>query len=129
MPVDRGKAHVRYFIELFQLLHDEGADLGRGDLLLRPLLQRRLHAVGDSLQGRDADRPFLTRLQQSSDELLTIEALARPVLRDEHVRELVDAFVTGEPLRAAQTLTAAADDFALFALAGVDHLIAKVAAV
>ena len=76
MPVDRCEPHVGNLVELLQLLHDERADLVRGDFLLGALLQRALHAIGNRLERRDADRALFARLQESGDELLPLEPLA-----------------------------------------------------
>jgi hypothetical protein len=90
MLVDRCEPYVGDLVELSQLFHDEGPDVGRRDLLLRTVLERGLDAVGDSFNGRDADGPLLARLQQSLNELLTIETLAGAVLL--HQYGIVDPF-------------------------------------
>jgi hypothetical protein len=68
------------------------------------------------------------RLQQSGNELLALEALARPVLLDHHVGDLVDALVAGKAPPAVEAFTPPADRLALLALAGVHDLVAEVAA-
>src|SRR5262249_60742570 len=45
VAVDRREPDVRDFVELLQLLHDEAADLGRRDFLLRTILQRGFDAI------------------------------------------------------------------------------------
>src|SRR5206468_11471581 len=62
------------------------------------------------------------------NQLLALEAFARAVLLDHHVRDLVDPLVAGEPASAVEALAAAANDLALLALARVDDLIAQMAA-
>ena len=52
VAVHRREPHVGDLVELLQLLHHERADVGGRDLLLRPLLQRRLDAVGDRFERR-----------------------------------------------------------------------------
>src|SRR5581483_415467 len=100
-----------------------------GDFLLGALLQRRLDAVGDAFERSDADGPLLAGLQQARDQLLPLEALARPVLLHDHVRDLVDPLVAGEALAAFEALAAAADDLAFLRLARVDNLVAEMRAV
>ena len=80
-------------------------------------LQRALDAIGDRLEGGDADRTLLARLQQAGDELLPLEPFAAAVFLHHHVRDLVDPLVAGESLAAAEAFAAPADDFALAALA------------
>src|SRR5690606_21345244 len=128
-PVDRCEAHVGDLVELLQLVHHELADFRRGDLLLGPLLQRRLDAVGDRLDLRHADRPLLARLQQPRDQLLPLEAFSAAVLLDDHVGDLVDALVAREAAPAAQTLAPPTDHLPFLALARIDHLVAEMAAV
>ena len=52
VAIHRGEPHVGDLVEPLQLLHHERADFGRRDLLLRPLLQRGLDAIGDRLRAR-----------------------------------------------------------------------------
>src|SRR5207342_1805444 len=63
------------------------------------------------------------------DEFLPLEPLAPAVLLDDHVRDFIDPFVAGEAPAAFETLAAAANDFALLALARVDDLVAQMTAV
>src|SRR6185369_2923862 len=88
----------------------------------------RLGLVGHRFDGRNADRTLLARLEEAGNQLLPFEAFARAVLLDHHVGDLVDAFVTGETAAAVETLTPAADGFALLALARVHDFVAKMAA-
>src|SRR5262249_17423566 len=77
----------------------------------------------------DADRPLLARFQEAGQQLLTVEPLARAVLLHHHVRDLVDPFVAGEALAAAEALAPAANHLALLRLPRVDDLVPEVAAV
>src|SRR5262249_30508522 len=129
MTIHRGEPDVGDFVEPFQLLHHEAADLGGGDFLFGALLQSCLDAVGDALQSSHADRPLLAPLQQARNQLLPVEPLTGAVFLDHHVRALLDPFVAGEALAAAETLTPTADHFPFFRLAGIDHLVAEVRAV
>src|SRR6188508_1786073 len=129
VPVNGRETDVRDLVELLQFLHDERADLVGGDFLLRSLLQRGFHAVGNRLERRDADRALFARLQESRDELLALEALAAAVLLHHHVRDLVDPFVAGKALGAAETFASAANNLALAAFARVDDLIAEMSTI
>src|SRR5262245_9279117 len=129
MTIHRREPHVRHFIEPFELLHYEAADIGGGDFLFRPVLEGRLDAVGDGLERRGADRPFLARLEQPGDQLLPLEPLARAVLLHHHVRDLVDPLVAGETLPALEALAAPANHLALARLPRIDNLVAEMRAV
>src|SRR5215212_461832 len=61
MPVHGCEPHIRDFIELLELLHDERPDLVRADLFFRALLQRTFNAISDGFERRDADRAFFAR--------------------------------------------------------------------
>ena len=68
---------------------------------------------------------FSHALSRPAIELLPLEPLARAVLLDHHVRDLVDPLVAGEAPAAVEALAPAADDLAFLALARVDDLIAE----
>jgi hypothetical protein len=53
----------------------------------------------------------------------SFEFLAPAVLLDYHVRNFVDALVSGKALSAFQTLTAAANGIGFLALARIHHLV------
>src|SRR5688572_2541636 len=126
--VDGRKAHVGDLVEALQLLHHDRPDFFGAHFLFRPVLESRLDLIGHRLDGGDADGTFLARLQEARYELLPLEPLARAVLLDHHVWNLVDPLVAGEPAAAVETLAAAANHFALLAFARVDDLIAEMAA-
>src|SRR5262245_54952024 len=129
MTIHRREPHVRHFIEPLEFLHYEAADVRRGDFLLRPVLQRRLDAIGDGFERRHADRPLLARLEEPGDELLPLEPLSRAVLLHHHVRDLVDPLVAGEALPALEAFPPPANHLALARLARIDNLVAEVRAV
>src|SRR5262245_40274780 len=129
MTIHRREPHVRHFIEPFQFLHYETADIGGRDLFVRPILQRRLDAVGDRFQVRHPHRPLLARFQQPRDQLLALEPLARSVLLHHHVGDLVDPLVAGEAFAALEALAAPPDHLALARFPRIDNLIAQMRAV
>src|SRR4030095_5687935 len=83
---------------------------------------------GDSLECRDTHRPFFARFQQPRNQLLAFEALARAILLDHHVRDLVDPLIAGESASAVEAFATAANHFAFLAFARIDDLIAQMAA-
>src|SRR5205807_10664844 len=99
------------------------------ELLRGPVLGRRLHAIGDRLEGGDAHGALLARLQQARNELLPLEALPAAVLLHHHVGDLVDPLVAGEALAAIETLAPAANHFAFLRLARIDDFVAEMAAI
>src|SRR5688500_13434366 len=126
--IHRREADVGDLVQPLQLLHDDGADFLGAHLFLGAILERRFDLVGDALDGRDADGTFFARLEQTGDELLPLEALARAVLLDHHVRDLVDPLVTGEAAAAVEAFAPAADDLPFLALPRVDDLVAEMTA-
>src|SRR5437867_98214 len=72
------------------------SDAGRADLALGALLQHLLDLVGHLLERGGRDGPLLARLAKPSQDLVAVVRLARAVLLDHHVRNLVDALVGRE---------------------------------
>src|SRR5215203_112386 len=122
--VHRGEAHVGDLVQLLEPLHDEGADLLGRDLPVLALVEHRFGLIDDRLQLLQGDRPLLARLEQAAEELLAAELLARAVVLDDHVGDILDLLVGGEAPAAAQALAAAADGRAVAALPRVDHPVA-----
>ena len=87
------------------------------DLLFRAVLQRRLDAVGDRFDGRDADRPLLARLQQSLISFWRSNRSRVPSFFTTMYGNLVDPFVAGEPLAAFEALPPPPNHFAFPAFA------------
>src|SRR5713226_7494595 len=129
MPIYRGKPNVGDLIQLLQLFHDEAADVGCGDLLLRPILQRRFDAIRDCFERGNADRPLLAGFEETGDQLLPFEPLAAAIFLHHHVRNLVDPFVAGEAFAAIEAFATAPYDFPLLALPRIDDLVAEMRAV
>src|SRR5688572_20298933 len=130
VAIHRREADVGDLIEFLQLRHHQRAELAAGDLALRPIVEDLLGAIGNVVDIRRLDRALFARLQQSRDQLRSLEALARAVLLHYHVRNFFDALVAREPFAAAvvETLPAAADHVALAALARVHDLVADITA-
>src|SRR6185295_3826133 len=63
----------------------------------------------------------LARLEQAAQQLLAAELLARAVVLDDHVGDVLDLLVGGEAPAAAQALAPAADGGTVAALPGVHH--------
>src|SRR4029434_4830981 len=96
--------------------------------LLEPLRKGRFDLVGNAFKRSDADRPLLAGLEEARNQLLPLEAFARAVFLDHHVRDLVDPLVAGESATAVEAFAAAANHLALLALARVDDFIAQMCA-
>jgi len=112
---------------------------GAGDYRVQPDPERthqphdqrvwKLHVLGRVDSGwrpRDRTRSLrtlLARLQQTLQELLTIEPFPPAVLLDHHVRDFVDSFVRREAASAFEALSPAADQIAGAALARVNYLV------
>ena len=88
-----------------------------------------LDTVRDAFHGGDADGTLFARLQQTANQLLTLESLAASVLFHDHVRNFVDPLVAGEAFAAPEALAPAPNDFALAAFPRVDHFVAEMRAV
>ena len=84
--------------------------------------------VRDGLELNHGNRPFLTSLQNSVQNFLTIKSLPPPVFLDDHVRDLVDALITREPALAPQALTTTPDGIAFFAFTRIDDLVLEMTA-
>jgi hypothetical protein len=76
--------------------------------------------VRDRLELDHCDRPFFARLEHPGQNFLPIESFAAAVFLDDHVRNFVDAFITGETPFALQTLPSPANRIAFLAFARID---------
>ena len=74
------------------------------------------------------DGPFLAGAEEPLENLLAVEALPAIVLLDDHVRNVVNAFVGGEAPPALEAVAPAPDRVALLAHPGVDNLVFEVQA-
>ena len=90
-----------------------------GDLALFGVVEQGLDLVDDRVELDGRDRPLLAGLHEARAKLVAVEPLPPAVVLDDHVRDLLDRFVGGEPATAGGAFPAAADDLALAALAGV----------
>jgi hypothetical protein len=77
--------------------------------MIRAFMDLLLHEVHQSLQLDDTDWTLLARLEQTIQDLVPVEFFPAAILLDDHVRDFVDSFVTGETTRTVQTLASAAD--------------------
>src|SRR5260370_10998506 len=126
--IHRCESHVGDFIQFLQPAHDHFTDFGGSQLAFRGLLHHTFDFVHNRFQLGRGHRTFFASLQKSLQNLLPLEALATPVLLDDHVRNFVDAFVGGETAAAFQALTAAANGVANAAFPRVDHPVVHVRA-
>src|SRR5215470_3598469 len=109
-------------------MHDHFADFRGGQFAFRGLVHHAFDLVHDGLQLWRGYRPLFAGLQQTLQNLLPFKTLAPTILFDDHVRNFVDALVSGETAGTFQAFTAAADGVAGTAFAGVDHFIVEMRA-
>src|SRR6202040_3338014 len=127
-PVDRGEADVGHLVELPQPLHHEGADLPRGDLAVLSVVEHGLRLADDRLEAARRHHPLLAGLEQAGEQLLAAELLARAVVLDHHVRDVVDLLVGGEAPPTAHALAPPPDGGAVAALARIHDPVAVLGA-
>src|SRR6266849_3187769 len=126
--VHRRKSHVRDLIQFLETVHDHFADFRGGQLAFRGLVHHAFDFIHDGFQLGGGHGTFLARFQKSLQNLLPLEALAPPVLLDDHVRNFVDAFVGCESAATLQALAPAADGVTAAAFPRVDHFVVNMPA-
>src|SRR6202521_1150900 len=126
--VHRRESHIRDLIQLFQPVHDHFADFGGGQLAVRGLLHHTFDFIHDSFELGSGHGTLFARFQKSLQNLLPLEALATPILLNDHVGNFVDAFVGCEPAAALQALATPPNRIAEAALPRVDHLVVNLRA-
>src|SRR5215510_12815321 len=128
LAVDRGEPDVGDGIQALEVIHHHTPELLAADFLLGALVQLGLDVDDDVVDGLDADRALLARLQDRAAELLAVEGLAAPVALD-HVRQhVLDVLVGRVAAVAFETLTAAPDELPVPAYPRVDDPILRVTA-
>ena len=123
LAVHRGKANIGNLIKVLEFLHHQRADLLGGNLLLRPLLQRRLNAFRDDLKLGHWYGTLLARRDHSGKDLLPIESFTAAIFLDHHVRNFVDSLVTRKAPAAIQAFTPAADRSTVRSFSRINDLI------
>src|SRR5580698_1857048 len=121
VSINRGETNVGHRVETLQVLHDQLADLARSALALWRIHEIALRSVHYPFQLAGRNRTLLARAQQAAQNLLPVEALAASIFLHHHVRNFVDALVSGEAAIAALALAPAADRVRLLALARIDN--------
>src|SRR5581483_7100166 len=125
VQVNRGEAHVGYFVVLAQAVHDQLADFAGFALAVSGVNDEALGVVDNLLQLANRDRALFAGSHQAVQHFLPIETLAPAVFLDHHVRDLVNPLVGGEALPALQTLPPPADGLRFLALARIHHLVVQ----
>src|SRR5437660_505394 len=110
------------------MVHDDPSELLAADLLLGPLVELSLDLDDDVVDGLNAERPLLARLQDGAAELLAVEGLAPPVPLDHVRQDILDVLVGRVPTVALEALTAAPDELPVPAHPRVDDPILRVTA-
>src|SRR6185436_2808960 len=116
-------------IQLLQLLHQTGAYVFGRHLALGALLQLRFDSIRNRLELLDTDGPLFRGGQQSGNEFLPLKRFTVSVFLDHAVFDVLEPLTARESLAAVETLAPATNDVPFFALARVDDLIAKMAAI
>ena len=119
LPVDRDVSHIGYWIDLVELVHDLGPDnVGRdlGNVILvefgKNLLDRPVETV-------HRHRPLLAGLDETSEELFSIDRLAAAVLLHYSQLRTLDLLVGGIAVRAVQTFAASPNRRPVFRHPGI----------
>src|SRR6202034_3949214 len=128
IQVDGRKADIGHLVEFFQVAHQESADLGGRALAICRFAHKSLGFIYDGFQLAHRHGPFFAGLQQSLQDLLALEFFPAAILLDDHIGNLVDAFIGGKATAAFQALAATANQIAGATLARVDYLIIQVRA-
>ena len=119
LAVDRREAHVGDLVELAEPLHHDGADAGRRNLALLGIVEEGFDLVDDPVELDGRNGPLLAGLREAHAQLVAVEPLAPAVVLDDHVGDLLDRLVGGEPAAAGGALPPAPDHLALPALARI----------
>ena len=104
------------------------ADFAGGAFALGSFVDESLDFVDDRFEFRRRYWTLLARFQQALQNFLAVESFAAAVFLDHHVRNFVDALVSGETAPALQAFAAAANQIAGAAFARVDHFVVDVRA-
>src|SRR5436190_2632654 len=123
IAVDRSETDESDGIVLLQALHDLLADFGGRALAVRRVDDEGLHLVHQLLHLAHRDGTLLAGAQQSGEDFLAVKLFAPAVFLDDHVGDLVDAFVGSEAPLTFHALATAANRLALFALARVYYFV------
>ncbi len=82
--------------------------------------------IDNGFELRRRHRPLLASFQQTLQNFLAFEAFAAAILLDDHIRNLVDAFVRGETPSTFEAFPAAADGVTAAAFSRINYLVVDV---
>ena len=102
------------------MLHDEAADVLRGDFAVHRVADIALDLIDEVQDALHRDIALVTRPYDAVEDLVALEYLAAAIVLDDHERELLDDFVRREALAAGTALAAAAYRHAVIRRARVD---------
>ena len=119
LAIDGSEADIGNLIYALQLIHDQLADLSRGNFPFHLVLQCLLDLAGDLLQRSHGNGTLFTGLQHAAQQLALVKGLAAAVTLDDHQRKTFHDLIGGEALVTLQTFAAAANAAALLSGTGV----------
>src|SRR5258708_34139745 len=109
-------------------MHDHFTDFGGGEFALGGFVHDAFDFVDDGFDLRSGHGPFFASFQQALQNFLALKSFAPPILLDDHVRNFVDAFVSGEAASTFEAFAAAANGGAGTAFARINHVVVYVSA-
>jgi hypothetical protein len=122
IAVHAGKAYVGYFVELFQLAHDELAYAGALDFAQAQVEEFFFYALYGAVYLLGADGAFAQGEVEAGLQFAALVLYAAAIFFDDGGEVDLGALVGGEALFAGAALAAAADKVGVFRDAGVDDL-------
>jgi hypothetical protein len=128
IAVHTGKAHVGYFVEFFQLAHDELAYAGALDFAQAQVEEFFFYALDGAVYLLGADWAFAQGQGEAGLQFAALVFDTAAIFFDDGGVVDLWALVGGEALFARAALAAAADEVGVFRDAGVDDLGVEVVA-
>ena len=124
--VNGRKSNVGDLVEGLQASHYNFADLAGDQFAIERILYILFNLIDDLFELNSRNRAFLSSSEQSGEHFIAVKLFTFAVLFDDHIWDLVNAFVRRKTPSAAQALTAAPDGIAILRLARIDDLIFNV---
>jgi hypothetical protein len=123
VAIDRCEAHIGDLVQIAEPLHDQFSYLRSRYLSISAVRELSLDRIYYFGEFSHWDRSLLTCFEEPAEYFLAVELFPTAVLLDDHIRDFIAPFIRRETALAAQALAAAANNFALLTLSGVDDAI------